>query len=96
MKLHDPETEIMYVGTMDVFLNRWHTTYDAAKADQEANGGYLFPYRHHFFVTEAPALSHLGLEASDPDWERIGRDWVRPLDVEAWERLRLKREIARI
>jgi hypothetical protein len=84
----------MYVDSMDVFLNGWFTSYEEARAARIAEQGYLFPYRHHFFVASAAAVEELGLDPADPDWERIGWDWVRPLDAEAWERLKLKREIA--
>ena len=73
----------MYVATMDVFLNRWFTTYKEAHAARAADGGDLSPYKHHFFVTTSAAIHELGLDPADPDWERIGWDWVRPLDLEA-------------
>ncbi len=84
----------MYVPRMDAFLNRWFTSYEAARTSLEAEGGYLLPYQNQVFVAEAGAIHELGLDPEDPDWERIGRDWVRPLDREAWERLVIKREIA--
>ena len=37
-------------------------------------------------------MRELGLDPEDPDWERIGHDWVRPQDREAWTRLCAKRE----
>ncbi|HKQ63210.1 MAG TPA: hypothetical protein VJS92_18120 [Candidatus Polarisedimenticolaceae bacterium] len=85
----------MYVDSMDVFLNRWCTDYEEARTLREAQGGFLFPYRAHFFVAEGDAVRELGLDPADPDWGRIGWDWVHPRDAEAWERLKLKREIAR-
>lgn len=88
------ESPVMYVPTMDVFLNRWFTTYEDARAARETEGGYLFPYKRYFFVTDATAIWELRLDPSDPDREHIGWDWVRPLDLEAGERLREKREIA--
>ena len=56
---------------------------------------YLFPYRQHFVVCEAALLEDLGINPNDPDWDRIGRDWVRPLDVRAQARLavRLRRSV---
>ena len=84
----------MYVGTMDVYLNRWFSTYEDARAARESEGGYLFPYRHHFFITRAEAVRELGLDPADADWERIGWDWVRPRDMAAWRRLNKRREAA--
>lgn len=85
---------LMYVSRMEVFVNRWFATYEEARASLESEDGYLLPYKRHFFVTVAGAIRELGLDPDDPDWTRIGRDWVRPVDIEAWERLRDKREVA--
>ena len=85
----------MYVPRMDAFLNRWFPTYEEARALLDAEGGFLLPYRKHFLVTQADAVRELGLDPDDPDWQRIGFDWVRPADDEAWQRLKLKREVAR-
>lgn len=85
---------VMYVGSMDVYLNLWFPDYETAREMRARDGGFLFPYRHHFFVAAEGAVRELGLDPRDPDWERIGWDWVRPADREAWDRLRLKREIA--
>lgn len=87
----DDPGPLMYVESMDAFLNHWCSTYEEARALREAEGGYLLPYRSQFFVTVAEAIVELGLDPQDPDWERIGWDWVRPLDSEAWEFLRDKR-----
>ncbi len=46
----------------------------------------------HFFVTFGEAIRELGLDPADPDWARIGWDWVCPRDAEAWQRLKIKRE----
>lgn len=84
--------ELWYQPDLDVFLNRWFPNYDEARRSLESEGGFLLPYRHHFYVCEAGAIRALGLEPEDPDWERIGRDCARPADAEAYRRLRAKRE----
>jgi hypothetical protein len=84
---------VMYVPRMDAFLNRWFTSYDEARASLEAQGGYLLPYRDHFFVSTADAIRELGLDPDDPDWAAIGWDWVRPADSEARARLLEKRRL---
>lgn len=81
----------MYVPRMDAVLNRWFTKYEDARASLEAEGGYLLPFKSQFFLTQSEGIRELGLDPDDPDWERIGWDWVRPKDVEAWERLRERR-----
>ena len=81
----------MYVPRMDAVLNRWFTSYEEARASLEAEGGYLLPFKSQFFVTQSEGIRELGLDPDDPDWERIGWDWVRPKDVEAWKRLTERR-----
>jgi hypothetical protein len=88
------EGPIMYVSRMDAVLNRWFTSYEEARSSLETEGGYLLPYKAQFFVTEGEGIRELGLDPDDPDWARIGWDWVRPKDSEAWERLKEKREQA--
>jgi hypothetical protein len=73
------------------FLNRWFARYDEARASLEAEGGYLFPYRRQFFLCEPGFLEARGIDPADPDWDRIGRDWLRPADEAA--RVRLERKL---
>jgi hypothetical protein len=84
----------MYVVRMDAIVNRWFKTYGGARASLLKEGGYLFPYKDQYFVTLREGVRELGLDPDDPDWERIGWDWVRPKDAEAWGRLKEKREAA--
>lgn len=82
---------LMYEPGFDVLLNRWFATYEEALASLADRGGYLLPYRHQFLICEPEAIRLLGLDPADPDWQRIGYDWVEPVDREAWERLRARR-----
>jgi hypothetical protein len=93
--MSDSDDTLWYQPDLDVFLNRWFPNYEAARRSLETEGGFLLPYRHHFYVCEAGAISAMGLEPDDPDWERVGRDCARPADPEAYRRLREKRERAR-
>jgi hypothetical protein len=89
------EDTFMYERGLDVLLNRWFARYEEARASLEREGGFLLPYRHQFFVCETEGIRELGLDPDDPDWQRIGCDWVRPRDPEAWQRLRDKRRLVR-
>lgn len=84
----------MWVTGMAAFLNHWFSDYAEARAHLERAGGFLLPYGAQYFVAESAAITHLGLDPDDPDWARIGYDWVRPADAVAFARLREKREIA--
>ena len=86
------EPQLWYETNLDIFLNRWYANYDEARAGLEKHGGFLLPYRHHFFVCQADVIQALGLDPQDPDWEMIGHDLARPANADAFERLRQKRE----
>jgi hypothetical protein len=81
----------MYRPSMDAILSRWFTRYDEARRSLEERCGFLFPYRDQYFVSDVEAVRELGLDPEDPDWKRIGWEWVHPRDREAWERLLEKR-----
>ena len=83
---------LWYQTNLDVFLNRWFSTYEEARQSLEDEGGFLLPFRHHFYVCEAAAIRAMGLDADDPDWEKIGWNCARPLDESAYQRLDQKRE----
>jgi hypothetical protein len=84
----DPEAFFAKLGA--AYLNRWFARYEEAREVLDAEGGYLFPYRHQFFVCAPGFLSDRGIDPDDPDWARISRDWVRPLDEAALARLERK------
>lgn len=84
--------ELWYQPDLDVYLNRWYASYEEARAARERHGGFLLPYRRHFYVCEPGVVRALGLDPEDDDWQRIGFDAARPADAEAFSRLREKRE----
>lgn len=89
------ETDTLWYQTnLDVFLNRWFSNYPEARSTRESVGGFLLPYKRHFFVCEAEVIRAMGLEPDDPDWERIEWDCAQPRNTQAYQRLREKREDA--
>ena len=77
----------LFSGLRATFLNRWFVDYGQARDSLAGQGGYLFPYRDQYFICEAGFVEALGLSPKDPNWEKIGWNFVEPLDVDAWERL---------
>ena len=69
------------------FWNIWSASYEEARTIRQQHGGYLLAYRQHFFITDRHFIKTLGLNPDDPDWELIGRDWVKPTRSDARERL---------
>ena len=67
--------------------NIWSAQYDEARQIRADHGGYLLPYKKQFMIVEDNYIETLGLNPGDPDWERIGRDWVATTDMTARDRL---------
>lgn len=73
------------------FLNFWFRDYDEARQVlTNEPRRFLFPHRQHFVVCEGGLLEALGVDIGDPDWERMGRDWVKPADRRARARLAVR------
>ncbi|HRI62724.1 MAG TPA: hypothetical protein PK156_00755 [Polyangium sp.] len=68
-------------------LNHWYANYQEARDLRAEINGYLLAYKRHFFIVDGYFIQTLGLDPTDPDWDAIGRDWVKPADSEARRRL---------
>ena len=91
--MDEPDKDTLWYQTsLDVFLNCWYSDYAEAQSARERHGGFLLPFRNHYFVCAADVISALGLDPYDPDWEKIGWNAARPASVEAYQRLCEKRE----
>lgn len=71
-------------------LNHWYVDYQEARDLRAEINGYLLAYKRHFFIVDGYFIEALGLDPSDPDWDAMGRDWVKPHDLEARRRLYAK------
>lgn len=69
------------------FLNQWFANYAEAKSYQQLNGGFILPFKNHFFICDANYINNLGFNSEDHDWKLIGYDWVSPNNKDAWQRL---------
>lgn len=89
MRVEPIETaELLYAsGQMAAYWNIWFSNYEKARAVHREKGGFLFPYRNHFFVSDAHFVRAAGLDPNAPEWRSIGYDWARPGDRRAWTRL---------
>jgi hypothetical protein len=68
-------------------VNLWYARYEEAAAVRAERGGYLLAYRRQYLVVDRYYVETLGLDPDDPDWSRLGFDWVRPRDPAARVRL---------
>jgi hypothetical protein len=78
---------LLYPGTCAGHYNIWSASYEEAREIRAAHGGYLLAYKRQFLIVEDGYIDSMGLDPADPDWERMGRDWVQPGDIAARERL---------
>jgi len=78
---------LLYPTGGEAHWNIWSASYEEAKAIRGQHGGYLLAYRRHYFITDRYFIETLGLSPDDPDWERIGRDWIKPCQMDARSRL---------
>jgi hypothetical protein len=69
------------------YWNIWFATHDEARAVLQEHDGYLLAWRRHFFLVDRHYVEMLGLDPDDTDWDRIDRDWARPTDLAARNRL---------
>lgn len=65
----------------------WFKNYDEAKAQLKSVEGFLLPYRDHYFICDRDYIEFLGISSDDDDLEKVGRNWVEPLDSDAFLRL---------
>jgi len=77
------------------YLNLWFANYTEAKTHLQSEGGFLLPYKKQFFICNATYMKQIGFDPDDPDWKRIGNDWVQPSNQNAWQRLYQKWKAAR-
>lgn len=68
-------------------LNHWYANYQEACELRGEINGYLLAYKRHFFIVDRFFIEALGLDPADPDWDAMGRDWVKPRDPIARRRL---------
>lgn len=68
-------------------FNHWYANYEEARDLRSQINGFLLAYKRHFFIVDRFFIEGLGLDPADPDWDAIGRDWVKPRDPDARRRL---------
>lgn len=68
-------------------FNHWYANYEEARDLRAQINGYLLAYKRHFFIVDQYFIESLGLDPADPDWDAMGRDWVKPRDPGARRRL---------
>lgn len=78
---------LLYPPRCGGHINIWCTSYEEAQSTHARHGGYLLAYQTQYLVVEVGYIKSLGLDPKDPDWERIGYNWVEPLDPSARNRL---------
>ncbi len=86
-KFYFEQTQLTAFTPRGGFFNQWFSNYSEAKQILKDSKGYLLPYRQQFFICESGYIEYLSLNPADPNWEKIGYNWVEPQDISAWQEL---------
>lgn len=78
---------LLYPNTCYGHWNIWSASYEEARSIRAQHGGFLLAYRRQFLIVDHDYIDSLGLDPDAPEWSAMGRDWVRPADPSARERL---------
>lgn len=81
------ETAELCPGGSSAFWKVWYRTYGEALRHLNEHGGFLLPYRKHFFLCEPVYVQFLGIAEGDADLAAVGPNWVEPRDAAAYRRL---------
>jgi hypothetical protein len=68
------------------YWKAWYASYEEA-VSHLVDARYLLPYQKDFFICDENYIKFLGIEISDPDLKSVGSNWVKPLDMKAYDRL---------
>lgn len=72
------------------YYKTWFKDYDQALSLLAQAQNFLLPYRDYFFICHRDYINFLGVDTTDPDLQKVGRNWVEPLDSEAFFRISKK------
>lgn len=64
-----------YKNQCSTLLNLWCASYKEAYIQQQAQGGFILPYKNQYLVVEHHYLELLGLDSQDENWAAINFDW---------------------
>ncbi|MGD8817374.1 MAG: hypothetical protein PVJ51_09300, partial [Acidobacteriota bacterium] len=81
---------LLYPSGTAAHWNIWSASYEEARRIREEHGGFLLAYRNQYLIVDEHFIRTLGLDPDDADWAAIGRDWARPKQPEARQRLYAK------
>lgn len=81
---------LLYPQGVAAHWNIWSASYEEARRIREEHGGFLLAYRNQYLIVDEHFVRTLGLDPDDADWDAIGRDWARPKQPEARQRLYAK------
>ena len=87
MKMSIEESSVFRPSGVSLpYWNNLYTDYKEAK-EHMTNKQYLLPYEGHYFLCESDYIESLGIDLFDEDLKKVGKDWINPEDVRAFQRL---------
>jgi hypothetical protein len=84
------QQDCLYRSSHVGLIYAWFSNYEKAAIYHKQNGGFLIKFWKDFAVCGNEYISCLSLSEYPDHWKRIGYNWVKPADQQAWEFLNQK------
>lgn len=78
------DNDCLYRASGVAYIHAWFRDYAAAEQYLNQHRGYLLSFWKDFVVCGKEYIAHIGLDADETYWKRIGYNWVQPADKTAW------------
>jgi hypothetical protein len=82
------ENDCLYKPDHVGFIHSWFTNYPEAEKYLNRHGGYLLTFWKDFVVCGKEYIGGLGLGQYEEQWKRIGYNWAKPSEAQAYQFLK--------
>jgi hypothetical protein len=90
LKKNVTQQDCLYRSAHVGLIYAWFSDYEKAVIYHSQNGGFLIKFWKDFAVCGNEYISCLSLSEYPDHWKKIGYNWVKPSDQQAWEFLNQK------
>jgi hypothetical protein len=82
------ENDCLYRPSGVAYVHQWFNNYQQAETYFKEHGGYLLMFWNDFVVCGKEYISSIGLGNYQEQWDKIGRNWAKPADNNAFQFLK--------
>lgn len=88
LKFNVIKNDCLYKSSGVAYIYAWFKDYQNAELYHQKHGGYLITIWKDFVVCGKEYIRCIGLNQYEESWKRIGYNWARPKNKEAWHFLK--------